>query len=96
MSGNSGNARVADVMALAVERKFAFDDWEPRGVPGFQSNIAEIFHCSENQTTKLLEAVDIVAEDPHFEVHREPIQPSISGSKGKSYPKKIRVTVSPA
>ena len=92
----SGNARVADVMALAVERKFTFTDWEPRDVPGFQSNIAEVFQCSENQTTKLLEAVDIVAEDPHFEVQRDLVQPSTAGSKGKSYPKKIRVTVSPA
>ena len=92
----TGNTRVGDVMALAVERPFGFKDYEPRGVPGFTSDIAQVFKCSENQTENLLEAVDILAEDPHFLVRKEPIGVSTIGSKGKSYPQEFRVTVSPA
>lgn len=92
----TGNARVPDVMARALEGRFGFKDYEPRGVPGFQSDIAQVFKCSENQTAKLLEAVDIIADDQHFEVRREEIKPSTAGSKGKSYPKEIRVIVSAA
>jgi len=92
----TSNNRVADVMQLAVERPFGFIDYEPRDVPGFTSDIAQVFKCSENQTESLLAAVDNVAEDQHFNVRRETVEESTSGTKGKQYPKKIRVTVSPA
>jgi len=88
--------RLEDVLMLAIERPFSFTDYEPRGIPGFTSDIAEVFHCSENQTDKLLEAVDAVADDHHFLVERVPITDSQSGSKGKTYPRKYKVTVSPA
>ena len=92
----TGNMRVLDVMSLAVERTFGFIDYEPRDVPGFNSDIAQVFKCSENQTESLLAAVDTLAEDPHFNVRRVTIEESTTGTKGKQYPKKVRVTVSPA
>jgi|GEM_PF-5956536 len=85
-----------DVLMLAVERPFLFIDYEPRDTPGFQSNIASLFKYSENQTAKLLAAVDTLAEDPHFKVEREVVEQATEGSKGKEYPKKILVTVSAA
>ena len=85
-----------DVWMDTLKQPFSFTDYEPRGIPGFTSDIAEVFHCSENQTDKLLEAVDAVADDHHFLVERVPITDSQSGSKGKTYPRKYKVTVSPA
>jgi len=85
-----------DVLMLAVERPFLFIDYEPRDTPGFRSNIASVVGCSDNQTDKLLEAVDTIADDPHFTVKREVAEEATEGSKGKEYPKKILVTVSAA
>lgn len=63
-----GKSRLEDVLMLVVERPVSFTDFEPRGVPGFMSNIAHVFGCSENQTNRLLEAVDTLANDHHYRV----------------------------
>ena len=94
----SGHDKVSDVMQLAMERRsFQFFDYEPRGEPGFESNIAEVFGCSSNQTNNLLDAVDIIDHVDHYnhyDVSREPVAPATAGSKGKRYPQRIRVIVS--
>jgi len=84
------------VLRLAMERPFVFIEYQPRDNPMCQSNIASLFGCSPNQTLKLLEAVDTLEGDLHFNVEREPVHDAISGSKGKEYPAKIMVTVSVA
>lgn len=84
------------VLSRVVERPVTFVDYEPRGVPGFESNIAKVFDLSENQTSNLLEVADSLVEDHHFNVERVPDKASVSGSKGKTYPQAIKVTISPA
>jgi hypothetical protein len=80
----------------AVEGPVSFYVWEPNNVPGFDSNIAKVFGCSENQTDNLLKAVEVVKSDHHYRVERRPIKKATPGSKGKKYPRKIQVTISPA
>lgn len=91
-----GRSRLEDVLMLVIERPISFTDYEPRDVPGFTSDIAHVFGCSENQTKRLLDAVDTLADDHHFSVVRTPVGEVQAGSKGKVYPRKLNVTVSPA
>jgi len=92
----SGTSRLEDVLMLAVERRFSFTDFEPRGIPGFESDIAKVFGQSEHQTKNLLEAVDTLADDHHYCVERVEVREAKPGNKGKSYPRRFQVTVSPA
>lgn len=85
-----------DVSMLALERPFTFDDYEPRNVPGYTSNIASIFRCSENQTGKLLEAVDNLAAGHRHVVDRRPVEYAEPAAEGEERPRKYRVTVSSA
>jgi hypothetical protein len=93
--------RAADVMPdvqMAVVRgPISFDDYEPRDVPGYPSNIAKVFGKSESETDSLLMAVDDLSDDHHFNVVRTPV-PNDEASLGDpaEMPKKFRVTVSPA
>lgn len=91
-----GKSRLEDVLMLVVERPISFTDFEPRGVPGFMSNIAHVFGCSENQTNRLLAAIDTLADDQHYFVDRVPAHDAVSGSEADTHPRKFRVTVSPA
>ena len=92
----SGNNRLVDVMQRATEGSFEFIDYTPRGVPGFDSNIARVFRDSPNQTKNLLEAVEVLRGDHHFVVEEAEVQPSSAGSHGKQYPKQVKVRVSAA
>jgi len=84
-----------DVWMDTLKQPFSFTDYEPRGIPGFTSDIAKVLGCSESQTDKLLAAVDAVADEHYFLVERVPITDLRPGSKGKTYPRKYRVTVTP-
>lgn len=84
-------------MEVALRRGISFIDFSPRGVPGFESNIAEVLRCSPNQTQNLLDAVDTIEEDDHhFSVERTVERPRDQGSKGEILPERIRVTITPA
>lgn len=91
-----GKSRLEDVLMLVVERPVSFTDFEPRGVPGFMSNIAHVFGCSENQTNRLLEAVDTLADDHHYRVDRVSVPGARGSSDEETHPSKFQVTVSPA
>jgi len=92
MSGN----RYTDVLKRVVQGPVVFNEFKPRNVPGFPSNIAQVFGCSADQTDNLLKAVDILEADHHYHVHRKPVGDPQQGSKGKEYPQKYEVTISPA
>lgn len=95
----TGKNRLPDVLMQVVEGPVSFTDFEPRDVPGFKSDIADVFHCSENQTDNLLKAVDILEDDHHYRVDRVIVQESEPepGNKCPSrHPREFKVTVSPA
>lgn len=97
----SATLSVGDLMIEVVTSRsdgkiFTFVDYEPRGVPGYESDIARVYGCSQNQTQHLLDAVDELEQSgQHFSVIREVMRPRDSGLKGEVIPAKIRVTVRP-
>lgn len=93
--GEMSNAK-ADIAMLVLQGPLIFIDYEPRGVPGFESDIAEVLNKSSNQTPNLLAAVDSFADDHHYDVFRKPVGAPIKGSKGKTYPQKYKVTITTA
>ncbi|HWT40194.1 MAG TPA: hypothetical protein VN081_02905 [Dongiaceae bacterium] len=97
----SATLTVGDLMIEVVNRRsdgkvFAFVDFDPRGVPGYTSNIAEVYGCSEHQTQHLLDAVDELKDMPHFIVDPYGMRPCVCGEDGEVIvPAEIRVTVIP-
>lgn len=83
-------------MEVTLRRVLSFVDFEPRGIPGFESDIATVLQCSPHQTSNLLDAVDIVEDDHHFLVVRKEERAKSTGSKGEPIPAMIRVTITPA
>lgn len=83
-------------MVVAMRQGISFTDYEPRGLPGFESTIAAAVGCSENQIDNLLRAVDVIEDDHHFTVIRREVRPRGQGSKGEVIPAMIRVTITPA
>lgn len=90
-------ATMVDLTTVLVERQmFTFTDFEPRDVPGFESDIAKVVGCSDNQTGRLLDLVDDLKDDPHYSVVPREVSGPTEGSHEKRYPQMIRVTVSQA
>ncbi len=86
---------VSDVaMRIAEKGSFSFTDYEPRDLPGYESNIAKLLGASPNQTENLLRAVDELEEDHHYIVTRRVDRERTDDRKVT--PAIIRVTISAA
>jgi hypothetical protein len=85
-------------LAMRVLRAegLTFTDFEPRGIPGFEPDIALKLGCSPNQTENLLRAVDVLDDDHHYVVKRQCVRERRRGSKGEVLPAEYRVTITPA
>ena len=85
---------------LAVEvmtrGSLSFYDYEPRGQEGHVSNIAAVLGRNPSETHRLLQCVDELSRDPHYDVDLLPVEQPSQGSKGESFPKKFRVIIQPA
>lgn len=93
----SGTQTAGDLAMHIVESgSLIFMDYEPRGIVGFESDIAKKMGCSSNQTENLLRAFDAIEDDQHFEITKERVSERDSGSHGKTIPAIIRVTITPA
>jgi hypothetical protein len=89
---------VGTIQMAVIDRPLSYDDYEPRDVPGFESDIAVKLGKSPNQTGSLLEAVDYIEQNQanRYDINRKEIAPSTPASHGKNYPKRIRVTIAQA
>jgi hypothetical protein len=87
---------MADIAMRVLEGPLIFTDYEPRGKPGFESNIAQVMKMSPSETADLLVAADSFVDDHHYEVFRKPVGTRVAGSKGKEYPQEYKVTITTA
>ena len=91
--GNTLN--VGDLAMRIVEKgSFSFTDYSPRGMPGFESDIAKRLGADIDQVGELLRAVDELEEDHHYVVRREVVRQRTS--EREVTPEIIRVTITAA
>ncbi len=96
MTVSIGELLIEVVNRQGAGRAFTFIDYEPR-TPGYSSDIAAVYGCSDNQTDNLLDAVDEIDEhNGHFEVVPVVLREKSHGSKGEVIPAQIRKTIVPA
>lgn len=81
-----------EVMSRGIIR---FTDYVPRGIPGYESNIAKVLGHSDNQTKNLLNAVDVLRGSQHFLVEGYgDLLDEEAPQDGQ--PKRVNVTITPA
>jgi len=90
------NSLVPVVMMRAVEGPVTFSTFETTDTVAFPGNIADVFRCRQDQTKELLEAVEILEDDHHYIIERVPVREAKLATHGKTYPRQIDVTISPA
>jgi hypothetical protein len=83
-------------MEVTMRQGIAFIDYDPQGMPEYESDIAEVLGCSKDQTESLLRAVEVIEDDHHFRVTRRVVDCEVRGAKGTIKPAKIRVTITAA
>lgn len=67
---NDGMEIVAIQSYVLNNKELVFIDYQPRSIPGFTSDIAEVVGCRWDQTEALLRAADALEDSNHFEVKR--------------------------
>lgn len=89
--------RSIDIQMWLVQRQpqgaLVYTDFKPRGVPGYEANIAMKLDLGPDQTQNLLDAIEELEELGRVEISRKKIRPRSSGSKGEVIPAEIRVIV---
>jgi hypothetical protein len=76
----------------------SFIEYEPSGVPGFDSTIRETFPGLDIENVELFlgEAIKMLEQEGRIDVERIPLHDGATGSHGKTIPAKFRVIVRPA
>jgi hypothetical protein len=87
---------MADVAMKVLEGPLIFTDYEPRNLPGYESNIAAVLGKGAHETRHLLAAVDSFVEDQHYVVYRKPIGVAAPDASGKPGVQQYKVTITAA